>query len=124
MYTAELINRHKLYFKGDDIPLRFIVRDEDGALLTNFDNLGIKCEITNYGDETKLSDTAAGGSDDEISISDSEITVHVPNADTVDYAVGYFIVELQLEDLSESDNTQYYTIFSDKIYFEDETLDW
>lgn len=124
MYDAELINKRPLYFQGDDVLLRFIVRDENGTLVTDFSNIGIKCLVTNYGSETELANDNAGGSDDEISVSDSEIAVYVPSDDTVDYQVGYFTVELQIEDMTESDDIKYYTVYSDRIWFAEESLDF
>ena len=120
MYKAEFINSKENYFVGDDWALKFIVRDENGDMVTSFGSIGIKCEVTNNGDETKLQNSVAGGDDTEIEVnSDSEIIVHVPNTDTVDYSTDFFTVELKIEISS-----KIYTVFSEKIYIKDETLDW
>jgi len=120
MYKAELINRQGVYFEADDVVLKFILRDEDGAMVTDFTGMSIEVEVSDFGSESLLQNAAAGGADTEITTNDNnEIVVYVPARDTDGFFPGYFIVEMQI-----TVSSKVYTVFNDRIYFKAETLDW
>lgn len=104
---------------GDDVDMTFILRDENGSLISSFTDYYIRCEVTNNSDETLLKNTKAGGGDSQISTSGAEITIHIPNTDTTNYSEGEYRVELQL-----TISSKIYTVFSEDIYFKAEKLDW
>lgn len=120
MYTAEIINRNSRYFEGDDVVLKFILRDEDGAMITDLSGMSIEVEVTDFGSESKLQNETAGGGITEITVNDNnEIVVYVPASDTDGFFPGYYIVEMQIKVSGKT-----YTVFNDRIYFKAETLDW
>lgn len=120
MYTAELINKRDVYFEADDVVLKFILRDEDGAMVTDFTGMSIEVEITDYASESTLQNATAGGAATEITTNaNNEIVVYVPDTDTDGFFPGYFVVEMQI-----TIGEKVYTVFHDKIRFKYETLDW
>jgi hypothetical protein len=118
-YTAENIEQRDTFIVGDDIELDFILRDQNGTVISTFTSIKITINIESYGgSEVTLKNTAAGGGDTQISISGSVISMHLLGTDTDDFSVGKYRITMVVESSSKE-----YTAFDEYVQFNEDWLD-
>lgn len=121
-YKAKYLQGTKKFVESDALDLTFLILDENNDTVDDLSGWKFRCTITDGCEELKKKDTNAGGSNSQISISTNRVTVHVDEDDTDDYAGNWFIVEVEMENIS---NGKIYTIYRDIDFsFENEELDW
>jgi len=112
-YKGIILNQGKQFIVGDDLEFSFIVADENGTLLSNFD--GWTFRATLY-----LLASTITNSYITITTSGNKVTLSIPNSATEDLTSNIRYLLIVKGALSSKD----YTLIRKEIYFKKENLDW
>lgn len=121
-YKAVLLQNSLRLIENDSAEFTFIIKDENGDLLTSLSAYKFGAQLDNGGLELKKKDSNySDGSDSQISVSGEKITVYVDADDTDTWSNDWWSMILQM---THKTTGARYTVFRKKVNFIGELLDW
>ena len=116
-YKAIYLERKIKHVAGDDIYLTFVIQNSEGTILTDLSSWTLKGELFNDANEIRMDSSY-------FTISDSKITLHIPNSDTTSLADDYGNTYTYKFELQGTYDNKIYTLLQREFDIKAEEIDY